>query len=391
MDTNRRDFLRGTAATGLGLGLSSRIPLRAAAPPRQPVKPMNLLILGGTRFLGPAIVNAALERGHNIALFNRGKSRPDLFPDLEHIIGNRDPKIDPGLEPLKGRKFDAVLDTSSYFPRMAAASAELFKDSCDHYLMISTVSVYPDLSLKGITEKDEVGTMADPTSEVMSNESYGPLKVLCENAIEAAMPGRFTSLRPGLIVGPEDPTDRFSYWPLRVRAGGEVLAPGNLTDPVQWIDARDLGEFAIHCIEQKTMGLYNCCGPTNPADMAELVYGCKAVSGGDAKITWVPADFCAAQGLQPWGHLPVWAPGEGPVAGINTVDCSKSIAAGMRSRPLADTVRDLYTWWDSQPDERRAQVRAGMPREQEKAALEAWHKAQKAADGIEATDGEAGN
>jgi nucleoside-diphosphate-sugar epimerase len=391
MDTTRRDFLRGTAATGVGLGLTSRIPLRAATPQRQPVKPLNLLILGGTKFLGPAIVNAALERGHNISLFNRGKSRPGLFPDLEHIIGNRDPKIDPGLEPLKGRKFDAVLDTSSYAPRMAAASAELLKDACAHYLMISTVSVYPDLSKKGLTEGDEVGTIDDPTFEEITGTSYGPLKVLCEEAIEAAMPGRFTSLRPGLIVGPEDSTDRFSYWPLRVRAGGEVLVPGEYGDPVQWIDARDLGEFSIHCIEQKTMGLYNCCGPTNAADMAELVYGCKAVSGGDAEFTWVPAEFCAKQGLQPWGHLPVWAPGAGEVAGINTVDCSKAIAAGMRTRPLADTVRDLYTWWDSQPDERRARVRAGMPREQEQESLAAWHESQKAAGGPATTDGTAGN
>jgi 2'-hydroxyisoflavone reductase len=391
MDTTRRDFLRGTAATGVGLGLSSRIPLRAATPQRQPVKPLNLLILGGTGFLGPAIVRAALARGHNISLFHRGKTRPDLFPELEHILGNRDPKIEPGLEPLKGREFDAVLDTSSYYPRMAAASSELLKDACGQYVLISSVSVYPDLSKKGLTEEDEVGTIEDPTTEVMSNTSYGPLKVLCENAAEKAMPGRVTNLRPGLIVGSEDPTDRFSYWPLRVRAGGEVLVPGEITDPVQWIDARDLGEFAIHCIEQKIVGRYNCCGPTNPADMAELVYGCKAVSGGDAEFTWVPASFCAEQGLAPWGHLPVWAPGEGEVAGINTVNCSKAIAAGMRSRPLADTVRDLYAWWDGQPDERRARVRAGMPREQETKSLAAWHESQKAASGPETTDGEAGN
>lgn len=342
-------------------------------PPRQAQKPLKLLILGGTGFLGPAIVRAALERGHSIDLFHRGRTRPDLFPELEHILGNRDPKIEPGLKPLEGRKWDAVLDTSSYFPRMTRASTDLLKDACDHYVLISSVSVYPDLARKGLTEEDAVGTLDDPNTEVMSNTSYGPLKALCEQAAEAAMPGRVTNLRPGLIVGPEDPTDRFSYWPLRVRAGGEVLVPGNYTDPVQWIDARDLAEFALHCIESKTTGVFNCCGPVHGADMAELVYGCKAVSGGDAQFTWVPAEFCAEQGLSPWGHLPVWAPGEGEVAGINTVDCAKAIRAGMTTRPLADTVGDLYNWWDSQPDERRAQVRAGMPREQEQQALAAWH------------------
>ena len=374
MDSTRRDFLRGATATGVGLGLSSRLPLRAATRKRQAQKPLKLLILGGTGFLGPAIVRAALERGHSIDLFHRGRTRPELFPELEHITGNRDPKIEPGLEPLKGRKWDAVLDTSSYYPRMTRASTDLLKDACDQYVLISSVSVYPDLATKGLTEQDEVGRLDDPDIEVMSNTSYGPLKALCEEAAEAAMPGRVTNLRPGLIVGPEDPTDRFSYWPLRVRAGGEVLVPGNHTDPVQWIDARDLAEFALHCIESKTVGVFNCCGPTHRADMAELVYGCKAVSGGDAQFTWVPADFCQEQGLMPWAHLPVWAPGEGEVAGINTVDCTKAIDAGMATRPLADTVGDLYSWWDEQSDERRAQVRAGMPREQETAALKAWHE-----------------
>jgi len=341
--------------------------------PRPPAKKgLKLLILGGTGFLGPAIVEAALARGHSIDLFHRGKSNPDMFPDLEHIIGDRDPNNEPGLKALEGRKWDAVLDTSSYVPRITGASAELLKDAVDHYLLISTISVYPDLSIKNMDETAATGTMEDPTNEEVRRH-YGPLKALCEQKLEEVMPGRATVLRPGLIVGPLDQTDRFTYWPLRVRSGGEVLVPGEYNDPMQWIDARDLAEFAIHCVEEKTMGIFNCCGPEHKADMAELVYGCKAVSGGDAQFTWVNAEFCAEQGLGPWAQLPVWAPGAGPYAGLNTVDCSKGVAAGMRTRPLADTVRDTFDWWDSLPDARRATLRAGMSREVESKALEAWH------------------
>lgn len=371
MNTNRRDFLRGAAAAGLGLGLPAS--LRAVPPTPRPAKPLNLLILGGTGFLGPAIVEAALDRGHSIDLFHRGRTNPDLFPDLEHITGNRDPKIDPGLEPLRGREWDAVLDTSSYVPRITKAAAELLADSVGQYLIISSVSVYPDLAKPGLTEQDTVGTLEDETVEEITGTTYGPLKALCEQAAEAAMPGRVTSLRPGLIVGPRDRSDRFTYWPLRVRAGGEVLAPGDGRDPVQWIDARDLALFAILCLERQATGSFNCCGPVHPADMNELVYGCKAVCGGDAQFTWVPSDFCAEQGLNPWAQLPVWAPRVGDMRGINQVDCSRAVEAGMRTRPLADTVRDVYAWWDGLPDERRARVRAGMSREREQAALQAWH------------------
>jgi 2'-hydroxyisoflavone reductase len=378
MNSNRRNFLRSAAAAGLSLGMVKSLEANSPLPRQQSTgeapKSLKLLVLGGTRFLGPAIVEAAKARGHEVTLFHRGRSNPDIFPELEHIIGNRDPKIEPGLVGLKGRKWDAVLDTSSYFPRITKAAVDLLADSVEQYLLVSSISVYPSLEMKGLTEEDEVGTIEDTTFEKITTESYGPLKALCEQTAEAAMPSRVTNVRPGLIVGPRDPSDRFSYWPLRVRAGGEVLAPGNPTDPIQWVDARDLGIFCISCVENKTMGVFNMAGPHHPADMAELVYGCKAVTGGDARFTWVDAEFLEAEGLQPWAHLPVWAPGKGEVSGINTVNCDRAIAAGFRTRPLAETVRDLLEWRDGWKRGGKNPSRAGMSLDNEKAALAKWHK-----------------
>ncbi len=377
MPRSRREFLRAAALSGAALGLDHRLLAKSAfvAPPTPAPKPMKLLILGGTGFLGPAIVHAALRRGHEMTLFNRGRSNPTMFSELEQLKGNRDPKIDEGLEPLKGREWDAVLDTSGYFPRITRASAGLLKDNVGQYLFISSISVYKDFAESGIREDYEVGSIDENAEEAITNTSYGPFKALCEQSVEAAFPGRATNVRPGLIVGPLDKTDRFTYWPLRVRAGGEILAPGEATDPVQYIDSRDLAEFCIRCLEEKTAGEFNLVGPRYPASIAELIYGCKAVSGGDASLTWVNNEFLQKEGLQPWGHLPVWAPGSGELAGLNTVSNAAAVKAGFHSRPLADTVRDTLRWWDTLPDQRRARVNAGMSRERETQALANWHKA----------------
>ena len=377
MESNRRNFLRSAAAAGLALGapnLGARPTVASQPSTDRAPKSLKLLILGGTRFLGPALVEAAQARGHELTLFHRGKSNPGIFPEVEHIIGDRDPEVGAGLTGLKDRKWDAVLDTSSYFPRMTQAAVDLLKDSVGQYLLISSISVYPSLEKKGLIEGDPVGEYEGEIKEEITNTSYGPLKVLCERAAENTMPGRVANVRPGLIVGPRDPTDRFSYWPLRVRAGGEVLAPGNPTDPVQWVDARDLANFCIRCVEQKTVGEFNIAGPRHPADIAELIYGCKAVTGGDARFTWVDSEFLAELGLQPWGHLPVWAPGIGEVAGINTVNCQKAIDAGFETRPLAETVRDLLEWRDGWKKGGEVPSHAGMSLDDEKAALAKWHQ-----------------
>jgi 2'-hydroxyisoflavone reductase len=237
MTLTRREFLRTSAATGAAVGLSSTLAgvlvnpghllatdaIYLAEPARQPIK---LLILGGTAFLGPAIVNAAVARGHTITLFNRGKTNPQLYPELEKLRGDRNGD----LEALAGRQWDAVIDTSGYYPRVVKMSAELLAPNVGHYTFISSISVYRDFKTPDMTEAAPVGTIDDPTIEEITGETYGPLKALCEQAAEAAMPGRVANIRPGLIVGPRDRSDRFTYWPVRIARGGEVLCPGNGDD-----------------------------------------------------------------------------------------------------------------------------------------------------------------
>ncbi|MBL1216009.1 MAG: NAD-dependent epimerase/dehydratase family protein [Planctomycetes bacterium] len=335
--------------------------------------PLKLLILGGTGFLGPHTVRHAAARGHTMTLFNRGRTNSHLFPDLEHLHGDRDPDKGEGLKALEGGSWDAVIDTSSYYPRATRASAGLLAETCKQYVLISSISVYADHKTANADESYPLGTIEDETVELVTGETYGPLKVLCEKAAEEAFPGRTTNIRPGLIVGPGDPTDRFSYWPIRVRQGGEVLAPGAHDDPVQYIDARDLAAFIIHCIEQSITGPFNAVGPEVPSSIGELLCGCKAVTGGTASFTWADAEFLAEQGVQPWNQMTVWVPPVGDYRGMATTNIDKALANGMTCRPLADTARDFLAWWDEQPAERRQALRAGLPAERETEVLEAWH------------------
>jgi 2'-hydroxyisoflavone reductase len=333
----------------------------------------TLLILGGTGFLGPAVVEAALAKGMRITLFNRGKTNDDLFPELEKLYGDRDPKVGEGLKALEGdRQWDFVVDTSSYIPRLTQAVCELLKGRIRRYAFISTISVYPDLSIVGLDESAETAVLEDPTSEKLDNGSYGGLKVLCEKAAEAALPGQVVYLRPGLIVGPLDPTDRFSYWPVRIQAGGEVLVPGDGQDPVQWIDVRDLAEFTIDCLLAERTGIYNMVGPHYGATMADLAHGCRAVTTSGATFTYVPAERCAELGLNPWGELPVWSPRGTELAGINVVSAAKAIAAGFKTRSLADTAAATLAYWNALPEARRARLKSGMSREAEAKALAAF-------------------
>jgi 2'-hydroxyisoflavone reductase len=332
---------------------------------------MKLLILGGTGFLGPHIVEAALARKHTVTLFNRGRTNPNLFPDLEKLRGDRNPDQGEGLNALKGRHWDAVVDTSGYVPRVARASAELLAPSVKQYVFISTVSVYTDFSKPGVDEKSPVGVMDDPTVERVTGETYGPLKALCEQAVEAAMPGRTTNIRPGLIVGPGDPTDRFTYWPARIDRGGEILAPGNPWQPVQFIDARDLGEFILKAIEDGHVGIYNAMGPRHPFPMAAMLYGCQAVTTSDASLTWVEQEFLLKQGAGPWMELPLWVPDGGEMAGFARVSNAKGLAIGLAFRPFADTARDTLSWSRTRPADHK--WGAGMAPEKEKQILAAWH------------------
>jgi 2'-hydroxyisoflavone reductase len=331
---------------------------------------MRLLIIGGTVFLGRALVDAARARGHSITLFNRGQSNPDAYPDVEQIHGDR--QTDLGL--LTGRSWDAAIDTCGYVPRIVRLSSKALAPLVDHYTFISSISVYSDLSTPGADESARLGEITDPTTEEVNGETYGPLKVLCEQAAEAEMPGRTLIIRPGLIVGPHDPTDRFTYWPHRVSQGGRVLAPGVPASRVQFIDVRDLAEWTIQMIEARAIGVYNATGPAAPLTMGELLKTCKQVSGSDAGLVWVPASFLLAQGVSPWSDMPVWLPETDPsTAGLHAVSVDKAIAAGLTFRPLAETVRATLDWLAERPADKP--WRAGITRERETELLQAWQQA----------------
>ena len=326
---------------------------------------MKLLILGGTRFVGRALVEEAQAKGHEVTLFNRGQSNPDLYPGVEKLRGDRDG----GLGVLAGRRWDAVIDTCGYVPRLVKDSAALLADAVAHYTFISSISVYSDFSVIGLREESPLGTMADETVETIDGETYGPLKVLCEKAVDEGMNGRSLHIRAGLIVGPHDPTGRFSYWPYRIAQGGETLAPGNPEGLVQFIDVRDLAAWIMLASEQKLTGPYNVTGPAAPLSMKALLDTCKETNGGDAAFTWVDEDFLLAQGVAPWTELPLWVPGDED-AGFGAVDCRKAQAAGLAYRPLADTVRDTLAWLNSRPA--GYAWKNGLPAEKEAKVLQAW-------------------
>jgi 2'-hydroxyisoflavone reductase len=356
----RRAFLHGSlAAAALTLGR----PRALAAPP----KPLKLLILGGTRFLGPALVAAARARGHTLTLFNRGKTNPGRFPDLEQLHGDRDGK----LEALAGRRWDAVIDDSGYVPRHVRDSARLLAPQVGYYLFVSTVSVYADTS-KPVDERSPLATLKEPTEKV-SDGSYGALKALCEKEAEAAFPGRAGIVRPGLIVGPDDPTDRFTYWPLRVSRGGEVLAPGAASDPILYIDVRDLASWMIALAEKHVSGTFNALGPAGALGMGPFLDGIKQGVRGDARFTWVDTAFLDKHNVQPWSDMPVWVPPVGEGAYMGRISRARAVQAGLTFRPVAETARDTLAWWNELPAERRAKLRAGLPTEREREVLAAWH------------------
>jgi 2'-hydroxyisoflavone reductase len=380
--TTRRTILKaglaGTALAAAGASLASGCGAAAPAvtpsptPLRKPKEPVSktILVLGGTGFLGPHIVEYARSRGHTLTLFNRGKTHTELFPELEKLHGDRDGH----LEALVGRKWDAVIDTSGYFPRLVKASAELLAPNVGQYVFVSSISVYADPVPAHASESTPVATMPDPTVEDM--QFYGALKARCEQAAEAAMPGRVTNVRPGLIVGPGDPTDRFTYWPARLAKGGEVLAPGSGEDPGQLIDARDLGAWLVHAVETGTMGVFNAVGPATTMTMKDMLGACETAARGMAApastLTWVDTAFLEKMEVAPWMELPVWTGGD---PGFATIDAKKAIAAGLTFRPILDTARDTLTWWKTLPEERRAAPKAGLAPDKEAAVLAAWKKA----------------
>lgn len=343
---------------------------------------MKILILGGTVFLGRHLVEAALERGHEVTLFNRGQHGPDLYPQVERLRGDRWSDLDL----LRGRTWDAVVDTSGYVPAAVHASAGLLAEAVGQYVFISSISVYADVSVVGIDENApvsqltpeqlrEVESNTPPTGEIPAQvygEWYGALKALCEQAAEEALPGRALNIRPGLIVGPYDYSDRFTYWPVRIARGSEVLAPGRPESPVQVIDVRDLAEWTLRMVESGKMGTYNATGPAQPLTMSQILDACRQASGSDITFTWVDDTFLLAEKVEPWSQIPLWLPDEPENAGFCAVSIEKALSAGLTFRPLTQTASATLAWESTRPAAR--EWRAGLTAEDEARLLKAWHE-----------------
>ena len=329
---------------------------------------MEILIIGGTRFLGRAIVDAALAQGHQLTLFNRGCTNPELYPEAETLTGDRDGELDS----LSGRRWDAVMDTCGYVPRIVRQSAKKLSGEAGLYAFISSLSVYADVSRPGLDETAPVGHLEDEAVEEITGETYGPLKALCEQAVEEAFSGRALVVRPGLIVGPHDPTDRFTYWPQRLAQGGEVLAPGRPERPIRFIDVRDLAEWIVRMVEKGQTGTYNADGPGVPQTMLDLLSTSRSVSGSSATFTWVDERFLLDNGVVPWSEMPLWVPELEPEnAGFFAMRSNKAVAAGLGYRPVAETVQATLNWLAGRsPD---WEPRAGISPAREAELLDSWH------------------
>jgi 2'-hydroxyisoflavone reductase len=355
MSWTRREFVQTSALAGAALGLSACTP----SP-----DPLRILILGGTGWLGPNQVRAALARGHEVTLFNRGQRDPDMFPELETLIGDRDND----LEALRGREWDVAIDNSATIPRWVKLSTAVLGDSIGAYVFVSSVGVYLPYLTAPLAEDGPIGTIDDPSTEEVDGDTYGALKALSEQVARDAYPDTYQVVRPGYIIGPGDPTDRFTYWPVRMSRGGEVLAPGSPSDPIQQIDVRDLAGFMIDLVEQQASGTFNAVGPVEPTTMGPFLETVREASGSDATLTWVDADFLEEHGVS---FVTYWAPPRGDYLGMHQIDGSKAFAHGLTTRPLADTTRDTLEWFNGLDEERRSQLR-GFSAEREASVLEAF-------------------
>ena len=371
-ETSRRHFIKLSAAASgaFGLGIRSTRLFGETS-----VKPLRILILGGTGFTGPYQVRYALSRRHKVTTFNRGKTHPGELPkEVEQLIGDRNGQLDA----LKGRKWDVAIDNPTTLPAWVRDAAQILKGNVERYVFISTISVYADTS-KGV---DETAPLAkyegtDPYKETLQAmkasgyKTYGPLKALSEKEAEKWFPGKTLIIRPGLIVGPRDETDRFTYWPVRIERGGEVLAPYTPKAPVQFIDARDLAEWTIRMVENRETGIYNATGPAKPLAIGEMLDQIKGAFNSDPTFTWVPADFLEKQKVEAWSDMPVWT---GEESGMARTNIARALGKGLTFRPLAETARDTLAWFKSQPQDRQSKLRAGLTPEREAEVLAQWRK-----------------
>ena len=380
MSPTRRDFIRAVGVAGAGVSVvglqacASSDGEEAATGPT----PRRILILGGTGFIGPNTVRYAMERGHEVSIFTRGRSEADLPAGVERLVGDRSDDH----SALEGRTWDVVIDNNAQDYRWVQTSTELLRDAADHYVFVSSISAYA-LEGFGWDRADTVMTepMVDedypriepPEGWSMGDDApYGLMKTLSENIVHDAFAGRAAVVRPGLIVGPGDPTDRFTYWPVRLDDGGEVLAPGNPDHANQVIDQRDLTEWIVRLAENRTVGDFNATGPGERLSMGSMLDQIGSVITTPYELTWIPESFLEEQGVAPWSDLPAWIPGDP----LMFVDVRDAVAAGLTYRSLAVTARDTLEWDKTRPAEERENRRFGMSRAREREVLDAWHAAQ---------------
>ncbi|HQO09471.1 MAG TPA: NAD-dependent epimerase/dehydratase family protein [Clostridiales bacterium] len=326
---------------------------------------MKILVLGGTLFLGKHIVERALKNGHEITLFNRGKHSSELFPETEKIKGDRDSD----LEILQGRKWDAVIDTCGYIPRIVEKSAEILSKNVKTYVFISSISAYKDFSKPGINERSKLASLETEDKETLTNETYGALKAHCEARVKKHFPKRNVIIRPGLIVGPDDYSDRFTYWPVRIQKGGNIIIPKTTNYPIQFIDVRDLADFIILLLEKNKTGIFNATGPKNRFTFQELLDICIHFAKKDVNLIKMPGKFLARQLSENDCYLPL-EESKGEWAGIEQIDCSKAINAGLKFRDVKKTVKDTLKWFGSLAEDH--QMRAGLKPDIEKEIITEW-------------------
>lgn len=325
---------------------------------------MKILVLGGTVFLGRAVVEAALARGHELTLFHRGTHGAELYPQVERVLGDRVTDLDR----LAGGRWDLAIDTCAYRPSEVEAASDALLERVERYQFVGSVSAYADPSKPGIDERAPLSAWKPADGEELTSESYGPLKAACEAVARRRWGDRALLVRPGLIVGPWDPSDRFTWWAERADAGGRMPVPAELDQPVQWIDVRDLAEWMLHAGTEGLSGACNLVGPNDPAVLGDLLDGCLTEAADPATPVPMPGEFLLAQGVQPWVEIPLWLPGE-EMAGLEQVDGSRAADSGLRTRPLLETLRDLRAWLPERGERPR---RAGLPAEKEAAVLAAW-------------------
>lgn len=370
MGNSRRSFIKAGLLGGATVAASGLTESAAAAEEVEPQQPLQILILGGTGFIGPHMVREALRRGHSVTLFNRGRTNNEIFPDLETITGDRGGDLDM----LQGRTWDAVIDNSGYVPRHVQNSAHTLAGNTSHYLYISTISVYADWAQPN-DENSPLATIEDESIEDVTGETYGPLKALCEKRAAAEISNdELTILRPTYICGPGDHTDRFSYWPVRTMKGGEMLWPGTPDHAIQIIDVRDLANFVVDCLEQRIMGTYNTVTPVGSYTMGDLQEESEAVTASSVDAIWVDEAFVAAHQVDAGSGMPIWHSSSADEAAVSSVSGERARAAGLRNRPVRETIRGLIAWWKTLPEDRTSQPRAGLSAEREAELIALWKK-----------------